>query len=213
MPSPTATTFALEEQEPPSVANPPTTSEETPAPTPPAPKPTATPKPTPTPTPSLTHNPSWAVDQVTFWFFGFAGFTPNEENLAANRQVCSAAPDVVFGYWSVTCTDTGGEYLVDDVYGNVSPENAAAEALVPTLASAAVIQLAWEWMRSDDAYFPYNSMFVGSPASCKIVGWNGENWWVACQGAFCPGCTSTWLTMCVFDATLIVTGCTEGVDN
>ncbi len=214
-PSPASTPEPTQELSPvvAQFVSPPETHQPAPAPQPtPATEPTPKPVPTPTPTPSLTHTPSWAVDQVTFWFFAFAGFTPTEDNLAVNREVCSATPHIVFGYWNVTCANTGGIYLVDDIYGNVSPENAAAKALVPTLASAAAIQLAWEWMKSEDSYFPYDSMLVGSPTSCKIVGWNGENWWVACQGAFFPGGRGTWLTMCVFDATLIVTGCTEGVD-
>ena len=112
----------------------------------------------------------------------------------------------------VAVTDTGGVYLVDDVYGNVSPENAAARKSIPTLTSAEAIQLAWEWMKSDDAYYPYNSVIGGNPSACQPVSWDAGTWRVACQVSFCRSCTSTWLTMCVFEATLIVTGCTEGLD-
>lgn len=73
--------------------------------------------------------PTWAVDQVSNWFFGLVGLTPTAEDIAANSQNCSAAPDAP-RYWRVTCADTGGEYLVNHDDGSVSTANAAADAAV-----------------------------------------------------------------------------------
>lgn len=77
--------------------------------------------------------PTWAVDQVTLWFFGLMGLVPSALDVAINREVCSAAPDVP-RYWRVKCTDTGGEYLVaHDGTLDVEPANDVAVALVTAI--------------------------------------------------------------------------------
>lgn len=77
--------------------------------------------------------PVWAVDQVTFWFFALMGLVPSALDVAINRQVCSAGPDVP-RYWRVKCTDTGAEYLVaHDGTLDVQPANDVAVALVAAI--------------------------------------------------------------------------------
>lgn len=73
--------------------------------------------------------PTWAVDQVSYWFFGLVGAIPSADDIAINRQVCSASPDT-YRDWRVACSDTGGEYLVNHDTGGAKTANATAEAAV-----------------------------------------------------------------------------------
>lgn len=70
-----------------------------------------------------------------------------------------------------------------------------------------VIELARQWMSSDDAYFPY-AVFDPQSMSCA-ASWNGTLWRVSCTGHFdfcSSSCEYYPFAMCVFEATRIVVG-------
>ncbi len=110
---------------------------------------------------------SWAIDSVTYWFFGLAGLTATDVNLAANRDTCTAKPHSTERYWLVRCADTGGEYLVNHDNADVQSANEAAQTAVDFMETLRSLPVDYSGYENDYSIDDYGTDSPSIPISAN----------------------------------------------